>query len=80
MKLDRFEFQWGLKEHGVDLSPSEFERIFKFFDKNNEGRISYDDFLYGLRGELNGRRKALVKLAFGKLDKQGKGFITTADI
>jgi Ca2+-binding EF-hand superfamily protein len=55
-KLDRSEFMWGLKENGHDLSPSEFERIFKFFDKNNDGNISYDEFLRGLRGDLSQRR------------------------
>lgn len=49
-KMDRQEFMWGLKENGHTLSPSEFERIFKFFDKNNDGRISYDEFLKGVRG------------------------------
>ena len=52
-KLDRAEFMWGLKENGHALSPSEFERIFKYFDKNNDGKIDYDEFLRGIRGELN---------------------------
>jgi Ca2+-binding EF-hand superfamily protein len=51
---------WGLKENGHTLSPSEFERIFKYFDKNNDGKISYDEFLRGVRGPLNARRAALV--------------------
>ena len=63
-KLDRHEFQWGLKENGHVLSPSEFERIFKYFDKNNDGKIDYDEFLRAIRGDLNERRLALVHLAF----------------
>jgi Ca2+-binding EF-hand superfamily protein len=59
-KLDRYEFMWGLKENGHNLSPSEFERIFKYFDKNNDGKLNYDEFLRGLRGELSDRRRALV--------------------
>jgi hypothetical protein len=59
-KLDRYEFMWGLKENGHNLSPSEFERIFKYFDKNNDGKINYDEFLRGLRGELTDRRKSLI--------------------
>ena len=63
-KLDRNEFQWGLKENGHVLSPSEFERIFKYFDKNNDGKIDYDEFLRAIRGDLNERRRSLIKLAY----------------
>lgn len=51
---------WGLKENGHNLSPSEFERIFKFFDRNNDGKVNYDEFLRGIRGELSQRRKNLI--------------------
>jgi Ca2+-binding EF-hand superfamily protein len=59
-KLDRYEFMWGLKENGHNLSPSEFERIFKYFDKNNDGKIDYDEFLRAIRGDINQRRRDLV--------------------
>ena len=59
-KLDRHEFMWGLKENGHTLSPSEFERIFKYFDRNNDGKVDYDEFLRGIRGDLNQRRRGLI--------------------
>jgi len=71
---------WGLKENGHTLSPSEFERVFKYFDKNNDGKISYDEFLVVLRGSLNVRRKGLVDLAFNKLDRDGSGFVDINDL
>ena len=52
-KLDRHEAQWVLKENGHTLSPSEFERIFKYFDKNNDGFISISEFIRGIRGDLS---------------------------
>ena len=79
-KLDRYEFMWGLKENGHDLSPSEFERVFKFFDKNNDGVINYNEFLSGLRGHLNVRRKAVVDLAFNKMDVDKNGYIDINDL
>lgn len=66
---------WGLKENGHNLSPSEYERLFKFFDKNNDGSLDYDEFLRGLRGDLNDRRRGLVHLAFKKLDRTGDGLV-----
>ena len=49
-KLDRYEFSFGIKENGHDLTPMEMERLFKYFDRNNDGVIHYDEFLRGLRG------------------------------
>jgi len=74
-KLDRYEFMWGLKENGHNLSPSEFERVFKYFDRNNDGKITYDEFLNTLRGDLNDRRRGLVDQAYNKLDRDKSGIV-----
>jgi Ca2+-binding EF-hand superfamily protein len=79
-KLDRMELMWGLKENGHDLSAAEFERIFKYFDRNNVGKINYDDFLRAMRGEMNDYRVSLVKLAFDKLDRTGDGIVNIDDL
>ena len=79
-RMDRQEFMWGLRENGHSLSPSEFERIFKYFDKNNDGKVSFDEFLAGVRGPMNERRRALVGLAFDKLDRDGSGLVELNDI
>jgi len=79
-RMDRHEFMWGLKENGHTLSPSEFERIFKYFDKNNDGKITFDEFLRGVRGDLPESRKYLVSLAFKKLDKTGNGIVDIEDL
>lgn len=36
-KIDRAEFTWAMKENGHDLSKLELERLFKYFDRNNDG-------------------------------------------
>ena len=69
-----------MKENGHDISPSEFERIFKYFDKDNNGKINYDEFLKALRGDLNDRRRNLIHMAFKKLDRTGDGVVTIEDI
>lgn len=57
-KLDRHEFAWALKDNGHTLSQHEFERIFKYFDKNNDGIISVQEFMDGVRADLSERRVA----------------------
>ena len=62
------------------MSPSEFERIFKYFDKNNDGKISFDEFLRGVRGDLNDFRRKLVGQAYAKLDVTGDGVVNLDDL
>jgi len=79
-KFDRQEFMWGLRDNGHNLTPAEFDRIFKYFDKNNDGKIRYDEFLRGVRGPMNDFRIGFVKLAFRKLDKTGEGIVDINDL
>jgi Ca2+-binding EF-hand superfamily protein len=79
-KLERNELMWGLKENGHNLSSSEYERVFKYFDKNNDGWVDYVEFLRGLRGDMNDRRRGLVQMAFKKLDRTGDGLVTLEDL
>ena len=79
-KLDRYEFQWGLRENGHELTAAEFEKVFRAFDRNNTGKIDYDEFIRAIRGDLNENRRAFVHMAFKKLDKTGEGLITIADL
>ena len=49
------------------------EKVFKEFDTNRSGEIDYDEFLRGIMGEMNDRRKRIVKQVFNKFDKNGNG-------
>jgi len=79
-KLDRYEFEWGLKENGHHLSSAELSRLFKYFDKNGDGKVGYDEFLRAIRGGLNPGRKDLVHQVYKKLDYTGDGKITIDDL
>jgi Ca2+-binding EF-hand superfamily protein len=70
--LDRHEVQWVLRQAGLTLSPSEFERLFKYFDKNGDGVVSYVEFVLGVRGELKGKRRELAELLCSKLTVAGE--------
>lgn len=50
--LDTSEFRKALAERGVDLYDDEFRAITRFFDRNGDGLIDYDEFLYGIRVEF----------------------------
>ena len=52
----------------------------KYYDVDQDGNISYDEFIRGLREPLNERRQAIVKKAFNQMDTNGSGKITVSDI
>ena len=52
----------------------------KYYDINGDGNISYEEFISGLKDELNERRLNMVKKAFSMLDRNGSGVITTSEI
>jgi Ca2+-binding EF-hand superfamily protein len=51
--LDRNEFQKGLRDYRVTVSADEGDKLFKIFDMNGDGTISYDEFLRMVVGEMN---------------------------
>jgi len=82
--LNRSELELGLDKFmrgfGVHLSKAEIEELFKLFDVDNSGSITYDEFLKGIRGTMGLARVEMVKLAFAQLDQRGKGVVTLEDI
>jgi hypothetical protein len=54
--------------------------LFKEFDCDNSGEISYDEFIRGIRGPMNSFRKMLVGKAFNIMDKDKSGVIDINDI
>lgn len=77
--LSKTEIVKGLAKYGITLYPREVE-ILDEFDRDGDGRITYVEFLSALKGPMNERRKAIVRRAFDKLDKDGSGEVTIDDI
>eukprot|EP00798_Chlamydomonas_sp_ICE-L_P004895 gene4895-34661_t len=79
-RLSLEEFRNGLNEISAGLSEADIHRLFRSFDFDCNGYLTFNELLVGLRGELNPRRLEMVKLAFNVLDKTGDGEITMADL
>ena len=78
--LDPVEFKYAMRDYGVDITEKECAAIVKYFDTNNDGKISFDEFLRAIRGDLNEARRRMVHLAYGVLDKDGSGQVNLDDI
>ena len=74
------EFVRLFKAYRYDLSETEINNLFNYFDKEGNGFIQYEEFIKELCGNLNQFRKDILKQVFDNLDKNEKGFITVRTI
>ncbi|KAG1679787.1 hypothetical protein FOA52_012698 [Chlamydomonas sp. UWO 241] len=63
-KISYDEFRMALKEFNVEMSEQNMHKLFRYFDFDCSGYLSFDELLVGIRGKLNDRRKGMVDLAF----------------
>jgi len=49
--------------------------MFNSFDRNRDGKLSAEEFLSQLRGEMNDYRRDLVERVFIILDKSATGYV-----
>ena len=78
--LDLQEFEQALNAFGIFVKKVELQALMKYYDVNQDGNVSYDEFLNGLKDELTERRLNMVKKAFAMMDKNGGGSIQIDDI
>ena len=62
-------------DYRINLNDNEINILFTELDLNKNGVIDYQEFLKGVIGEMNERRKKIVIQAFKSLDKSGNGVI-----
>lgn len=56
-----------MKESGIPLTKTEYDNLFKFFDKNCDDQVSFTEFVGYLRAPLNNRRQAVVDEGWAKI-------------
>ena len=66
----------------LNLKPAEVETLFDYFDADDEGTVSFEEFIRAVRGKMSEPRKKLVIKCFNALDAagDGSGFLTIEDI
>jgi len=79
-EIDKNEFFKLLHDYRIHLSNEEKNELFNEFDIDGSGNINYEEFTKAIVGEMNNRRKNIVKKVFNKLDKNGNGRIEIDDI
>ena len=79
-KISFDDFDKLFKTFRYDLSETEINNLFNYYDKGGNGFINYELFINELCGNLNQFRKNILKQVFDKLDNEEKGFITVGII
>jgi len=76
-----YELDNGLNHYGLHLDKKEIAMLMIALDqKGDPSYITFDEFLLGIRGVLNERRKKLVDKAFGVLDRDASGVVDMEDM
>lgn len=71
--LSKAEFERALNQIGVFFKKYESTALFLYYDKNQDGRICYEEFLNSFRTQLSGRRLAHVEKVFKNIDLNSDG-------
>jgi Ca2+-binding EF-hand superfamily protein len=79
-RLSKDELKFGLRDYGIELNLKELDDIFQYFDRDHNGFVDITEFLVGMRGDLNDRRREIVSMAFNVLDKDRSGYVTVDEI
>ncbi|GBG26150.1 60S ribosomal protein L30 [Hondaea fermentalgiana] len=74
------ELKYGLEDLGVRVNDAEIVELFQYFDRDNSGAISQQEFLRGVRGPLPKSRESCILDVFASLDKTRDGCVTLDDI
>jgi len=74
------EFKKLIHDYRIPIEDKDVSSLFREFDSDKSGEISYEEFLRGVIGEMNEFRASLAKKAFKLMDSNGSGEIDLIDI
>eukprot|EP01063_Lacrimia_lanifica_P011689 TRINITY_DN18405_c0_g1_i1.p1 TRINITY_DN18405_c0_g1~~TRINITY_DN18405_c0_g1_i1.p1 ORF type:complete len:547 (+),score=236.85 TRINITY_DN18405_c0_g1_i1:114-1754(+) len=79
-KLSRRELKEGMATYRVHMAPVELDAVFEEFDRDGDGVVSITEFLRAVRGPMNARRLALTRECFKRIDTDGSGVASFAEL
>ena len=74
------EFIKFCHDYRIPIVGRDINSLFDKFDRDKSGEINYEEFVYAFVGEMNDRRKNLVKILFDSFDKNRTGYVNIDEI
>lgn len=69
-----------LGDIGVLLNRTEINELARMLDRDGDGSVSFDEFIYYFAPPMNDVRKEWVNRAFDKMDRNGNGVLDVEDL
>jgi Ca2+-binding EF-hand superfamily protein len=76
--LNLTEFRKSLRDHRIDVTDSEIDMVFQYFDRDVTGLVDLWGIMYVFKGELGPQRQQLVEQVFQKIDSDNDQVVTIA--
>ncbi|KAF2814776.1 uncharacterized protein BDZ99DRAFT_377553 [Mytilinidion resinicola] len=57
-----------------------YDRVFAYYDSNNDGKIGYEEFVKGLDGMHSSKPEVKLRIVFNGYDIDGDGYISRKDV
>ena len=78
--LSLAEFKKAMGEMNLPDTGLELKALFEHSDADGSGLVTHEEFLQGVRDPLTPRRLALVRQAFGAIDRDGSCVVEPGEI
>ena len=73
--VDFNSFCNSAEDFHFNLNFEDLKKLFQYFDKNETGRIDYDEFIRAIRGQMSENRKQLIENVFNTFNLNKNGYI-----
>eukprot|EP01017_Pseudomicrothorax_dubius_P009839 TRINITY_DN13433_c0_g1_i8.p1 TRINITY_DN13433_c0_g1~~TRINITY_DN13433_c0_g1_i8.p1 ORF type:complete len:560 (+),score=193.58 TRINITY_DN13433_c0_g1_i8:448-2127(+) len=78
--LSARDFVAAIKDLRFDLSIGDIERLFEVYDTDGDGRATFEDIVYTVRGSVDNTRKNLLTQLFDILDRSKSSLISVDSV